>query len=630
MFDAVRNNKKIVQIFLVLITLPFALWGVESYVRDGSSVGEVASVGDRKISTQEFQESLREQQDRLRQQLGGRIDPAMFETPEMRRAVLDSLINKRLLSQYVSEHRLSIADADLAGFIASQPSLQEDGRFSAEKYAAVVASQGMSKEVFEQRLRHDLTLQQAMKPVDGASILGRTAAQRWVQAQLEQRDVAELRLSSDAYNSKVVLADDAVSKFYETNRMRYELPEQVRVEYVSLTQEGLLSQIKVTEEEIKARYASRADNYKEVETRRASHILFRVAQDASEAELKAVQTKAEETLAKVRKTPADFARLAKEQSQDPGSAAKGGDLDWFGRGMMVKPFEETVFALKEGEISNVIRTDFGLHIIRVTGIKAERVKPLAEVRDQIQKELLAEQSVRKFSEAAEGFGNVVYEQSDSLQPAAEKWKLPIKASDWMRKGQRAQAPFSNQKLLDAIFSEDAIKHRRNTEAIEVAPGVLVSARVVEHRPAALQALDVVKDAIRKQLILEEAGKLARKEGEDYLARLAKGEDVKLAWGTVRSVSRAASAEGGGNAARVVFKAEIGKLPAYAGTALPDGSYMLYRIQAVKAAAENDPRGAQLAQQYARLVAEEDFGAWLESLRQRYPVKVNSKALERKD
>ena len=630
MFDAVRNNKKIVQIFLALITLPFALWGVESYVRDSSNVGEVATVGNHKISGQEFQQSLREQQDRLRQQLGGRVDPAMFETPTMRRAVLDSLINQRLLGQYVSESRLAISDGDLAGFIASQPTLQEGGRFSAERYAAVVASQGLTKEMFEQRLRHDLALQQAMKPVDGASISGRTAAQRWTHAQLEQRDVAELKLSPDTYTAKVVLADDAVSKFYESNRARFELPEQVRVEYVSLTKEGLLSQIKVSEDEIKTRYASKADSYKQTETRRASHILFRVAKDAPDTELKAAQAKAEEALAKVRKNPADFARIAKEQSQDPGSAEKGGDLDWFGRGMMVKPFEETVFAMKEGEISNVIRTDFGLHIIRATGIKAEKVKALAEVKDEIQKELIAEQGGRKFSEAAEGFGNMVYEQSDSLQPAAEKWKLPVKSSGWMSKGQKMQAPFSNQKLLDAVFSQDSIKHRRNTEAVEVAPGVLVSARVVEHRPAALQALDTVKDSIRKHLILEEAGKLAKKDGEENLARLTKGEDVKLSWSAVRSILRAAPTGIAPDAARAVFKADISKLPAYTGTALPDGSYMLYRIQNVKAAAESDPRGAQLAQQYARLVAEEDFGAWLEGLRQRYPVKVNTKALERKE
>ena len=629
MFDSVRNNKKIVQGFLVLITLPFALWGVESYVRDAGQNEEVATVGDSKISLQEFQSSLREQQEGLRKQLGGRVDPAMFETPAMRRAVLDSIINQRLLAQYVGKAGLTVGDVDLAGFIASQPSLQEGGKFSPERYAAVVASQGLSKDVFEQRLRHDLAQQQAMKPVDGASITGKVPAQRWTHAQLEQRDVVEVKFAPDTYTSKIVLADEALAKFYEANRSRFELPEQIRVEYVSLTQDGLLAQMRISDNEIKARYAAKADTYKQAETRRASHILFRLPKDAPDAEVKAVQAKADEVLAAVRKSPSDFARIAKEKSQDPGSAEKGGDLDWFGRGMMVKPFEDAAFSLKDSEISGIVRSDFGLHIIRVTGIRAEKVKTFADVKDEIQKELLTEQGARKFAEAAESFGNMVYEQSDSLQPVAEKWKLTIKSTDWLSKGQKMPAPFANAKLADALFSQDSIKHKRNTEAIEAGPGVLVAARVLEHRPATLQALDVVKELIRKRLLIEEAAKLAQKEGEEHLARLSKGEDIKLAWSTVRTVLRAAPTGLAPDAARAVFKADVSKLPAYAGSVLPDGSYALYRVQAVKEAADNDPRGASLNQQYARLVAEEEFTAWLEVLRQRFPVKVNSKALERK-
>ncbi len=230
---------------------------------------------------------------------------------------------------------------------------------------------------------------------------------------------------------------------------------------------------------------------RKAEPRRASHILIRAAKDAAEAEVTAAKAKADQLLAQVRKSPDDFAKIAKENSQDPGSAEKGGDLDWFSRGAMVKDFEDVAFTLKEGQISDVVRSDFGFHIIRVTGVRPERVKPLDEVKADILAELKREAGVRKYAEAAEAFGNTVYEQADSLKPAAEKWKLELRQSQWLVKGGKLAPPFDNQKLAAALFSDDGVKNKRNTEAVEVAPGTLVSARVLEHKPAALQPLEVV-------------------------------------------------------------------------------------------------------------------------------------------
>jgi peptidyl-prolyl cis-trans isomerase D len=629
MFDAVRNNKKVAQVILAMITLPFAFFGIESYVRNAGTSEDLASVGDSKISMQELQGALREQEDRMRQQLGGKLDPAMLDTPVMRRAVLESLINQRLLALQSNKNHMTLGDADLARFIATVPALQENGKFSPERYAALVASQGLSKEAFEQRLRYDLAMQQVAQPVGEASIAGKAPAARWALAQLEQRDVAEVKLLPDAYAAKVSVSDEAVTKYYESNRPLFELPEQVRVEYLSLTRDAMLAQVAISDDDIKARYAAKADTFKEAESRRASHILIMVAKTASDAELKVAQTKAQEVLAMVKKAPNDFARLAKEFSQDPGSAAKGGDLDWFGRGMMVKAFEDSVFSLKEGELSDVVKSDFGLHIIRLTGIRPEKIKSLADVKPQIQAELQQEQAARKFSEAAESFGNMVYEQADSLQPAADKWKLTVNNSAWLSKGAKLPAPFDNAKLAAAVFSQDAVTHKRNTEAVEVASNTLVAARVAEHRAASLQPLDTVKESIRKRLMTEEAAKLAQKDGEETLASLNKGEDAKLAWGPVRSVLRAAPAGFAPDAARAVFKADSTKLPAYAGATVPAGGYALYRIVGVKPAAEDDPRAASLNQQYARVVAEEEFTAWISGLRQRYPVKVNTAALEKK-
>ena len=632
LFDIVRNNKRITQVFLAVITLPFAFWGVESYVRNVDSGSEVATVGGGKISQQELQAAMREQQDRLRQQLGGKLDPVLFESPAMRRAVLDSLITQRLLAEQARAAKMAVGDQQLAQFIATVPSLQENGKFSKERYEAVVAGQGMSKEMFEARLRQDLAMQQLALPVSEGGITGQAAAGRWLATQLEQREVNEAALYPESYAGQVKLAADAVQKHYDANRKQFELPEQVRAEFVVLARDALAAQAAPGEEALKAAYKANEARFKSPESRRASHILLRLDKAAPEAEVKTAREKAAGLLAQVRKTPADFAKLAKQHSQDPGSAEKGGDLDWFTRGAMVKVFEDTVFGMKEGEISEPVRSDFGFHVIRVLGIRPERVKAYDEVKAEIAAELKREAGAKKFSEAAEAFGNTVYEQSDSLKPAAEKWKLDVKQTSWLAKGAKLAPPFDNAKLATALFADDALRNKRNTEAVEVAPGMLVSARVLEHKPAAVQPLEAVKAEVEKLLVREEAAKLAIKDGEAKLARLQKGEAVDLKWTPSHAIRRSDPQGLAPESVRSIFGADAARLPTYVGTAHAGKGYALYRINSVKPGdnVKDDPRAASLQQAYARAVAEEEFAAWLASLRDKHPVKINKALLEAKE
>jgi peptidyl-prolyl cis-trans isomerase D len=632
MFDIVRNNKKITQGFLALITLPFAFWGVDSYVRNADSGAGVATVGGSTISQPELQSAMREQQDRMRAQLGGKLDPAMLETPQMRGAVLDSLVTQKLLAQQAQKARLTIGNEQLAQFIAGVPSLQENGRFSKERYEAVVAAQGMSKEMFEARLRQDMAMQQLMLPVSDAGIGSQAGAGRWLATQLEQREVAQVLLMPEAYAGQVKLAADAVQKYYEANRKQFELPDQIRAEFLVLSRDALGAQTVVGDDEIKAYYQSHADRYRVGETRRASHILIPAAKNATEAEVKAAKAKADELLAKVKANPGDFAKLARENSLDTVSAAKGGDLDWFGRGAMVKTFEDTAFALKDGQVSDVVRSDFGFHIIRLTGMRPEQVKPIVEVRAEIVAEIKREAGTKKYSEAAEAFGNMVYEQADSLKPAAEKWKLEMRQTQWMARGAKLPPPFDNKKLGDALFGDDALKNKRNTEAVELASGTLVSARVLEHKPAALQPLEVVRGNIEKRLVREEAAKLAIKDGEEKLASLVKGEAVKLVWSAAHNVSRADAKGVPPEALRALFKADVGTLPVHVGMGFPGNGYAIYRISSVTAGegGKDDQRGRALAQQYARFVAEEEFAAWMAVLKENFPVTINKAALESKE
>lgn len=627
MFDAVRNNKRIVQVFLALITLPFAFFGVESYMRNDASGGDVATIGDIKITQQQFQQSLREQQERLRTQLGGQFDPKMLENPEARKAILDDLINQRLLVIEAGKKNLFAGDNAVRQAIGAIEAFKVDGKFSSERYEAALRAQGMSPAGFEAQLRQDLTLQQLAGAIGQSGVVPRSVADRVLALQTEKREVMEYRLGLDAYLGKVKLADDAAKKFYDENATQFAVPEQAKAEYVVLSMESLAGQLAVTDAEIKAWYDGHKDRFLQAEERRASHILIateKLGKDKAKA-------KAEELLANIRKNPAAFADLARKNSDDPGSASKGGDLGFFGRGMMVKSFEDATLSLKEGEISGVVESDFGFHIIKLTGIHAAKEKPLAEVRAEIEAELKKAATARKFAEAAETFSNMVYEQSDSLKPVAEKYKLSIKSTDWIgRQANPANGALGNEKLMAALFSEDSVKNRRNTEAVEIAANTLVAARLVDYKAKALQPFDGVKTSIETLLKNKEAQLLASKDGEARLEALKKGED-KLTWGAAKSISRMDARQLPPLAAQSVFRMESAKLPAYTGVELPGAGYALFKLSKVQPGEKLDAARTQgMLKQLGNLAAQEEVQLYLAALRSRYKVEVNLAALESKD
>lgn len=632
MFDFVRNSKKIIQLVLAVIMLPFAFWGIESYVGKSGGGNEVATVGDTPISSGQFQQALREQQERLRQQLGGNMQE-LLDSPQFRRGVIEELINQRLIALHASKSNLMVGDDALIGFITSVPSLQENGKFSRERYQALVAAQGMSVEMFESQVRQDLVMQQAMMAVSNAALSGRMPSERWLATQLEEREISEAILHADQFTGQSKPTAEAVKRFYEENRARFEKPEQVRVEYLVLNQDKLIESTKVSEEEIKAWFQANEARYKQPEQRQASHILIRLDKNAPEADAKAALAKAEQIIAQLKSAPSEFSKLAKQHSQDPGSAEKGGDLGYFGRGMMVKPFEEAVFALKENQLSEVVRSDFGFHIIKLTGVRPEKLRPLGDVRAEISAELKRQSGTKQFATSAEEFGNIVYEQADTLKPAAEKFGLKVETSGWLAKDGQVAAPFANPKLLQAIFSDDAVKNKRNTAAIDVGANTLVSARIVEHRPAAVEPLEGVAGMIEKVLVRDAALVKAAEVGQANVDKLMKGEKLNLAWSPVRSVSRMNAPNLSVEARGAIFSAAVKSQPVYVGAKVPTG-YALYRIDKVKpyagsAGGESAARSQSLRQQYGQTIAQEDLLGWLAALRQRYQVKINAAALERK-
>lgn len=630
MLDSIRDNKKIVQGFLVLITLPFAFWGVESYIRNVDASNDVATVGGAKISQQELRSAMNEQQERIRAQSGGQVDPAMFETPQVRRMILDSLVSRRLLAQQARKSQLAVGDRELAHFIARIPAFQENGQFSKARYEATLSAQGMNQAMFEARMRQDMVMQQLVFPVVGASMAGDTASRQWLATQMEQRDVAEARLSPDDYLAQVKLSADAAQKYYSANPKQFELPAQARAEFVVLSGDALSAQLVVSDAEIKARYDAQVVKNKGNESRQISHILIAVAKDAPAADVQKAQAQAEEILAQAKKSASQFPGLAKRYSQDPVSAEKGGDLGWFSRGSLpVEAFKDVVFNLSEGQVADIVRSDFGFHIIRLTGIRSDQVKPLADVKMAITDEIKHETGAKKYAEAAEAFGNMAYEQADSLAPVAEKWKLAVQQTGWLPKGNRLPFPFNNAKLASALFSDDVVKSKHNTEAVEVAPGMLAVARVVEYKAAALQDFAVVKAGIEKYLMREEASKLAAKDGEEKLARLVKGEAIEFKWGPSRPVGRMVAQWMSPSGLQAVFKAKTDHLPAYTGIVIPGDGYAIYRIESIKAvtAGKDDPAMQAMGERYRQAIAEEEVAAWMMTLKDKFPVEINKSALE---
>ena len=628
MFHFIHNNKRIVQVVLALIALPFAFWGIDSYQRMGSAAGEVASVGRQKITEAEFNEELRQQQDRMRSLLGRNFDPAMFEGPEIRAHVLEGMISQRLLTQLAVRSNLTVTDDQLREIIASIPSFQANGRFSPEMYQETLRREGYPPATFEASLRRDLMLQQLSSAVTDSGIVSQAAARQAAQLQAERREVSEYLVPAAQFHSQVKVTPEQVGAFYESNRGRFRVPEQARVEYLVLNSDALQAREQPSADDVKAWFDSHLDQFQVKEQRQASHILIAVKQGATAAERAKATEKAEQILARLRKSPAGFADLAKKESDDPGSAPKGGDVGYFSRGMMVKAFDDAVFRLKLNETSGLVESDFGHHIIRLTGIKPGKTRSLEEARPDIELELKKQRAGKKFAESAEAFSNLVYEQTDSLKPAAEKFGLAMQKSDWITR-ESAQAPaLQNAKLLAAIFGDDAVKNRRNTEAIETSPGNIVSAHVVEHKPAAIRSLEEVRGDIVKELTRNEALALARKQALALIEKLRKGGDAAVRFGAARTISREDPKGVKPQGLAAAFRADRSKLPSYEGVEQPDG-YMILRVSRVVDPTLDEAKHKNIQVELSRAEGSREFQAFVASLRASEDVQIYKDALLKK-
>jgi peptidyl-prolyl cis-trans isomerase D len=624
MLEFIRTHKRLMQFILLLFIIPsFAFVGIESYSRFRENDNAVAKVAGQSITQQEWDSALREQSERLRQRLGEQFDPKILENPEAKRDILESLIKQRALAAEVARHRLSVSDQNLQQSILAIPGLVgADGKFDTQRYKTLLAAQGMLPAMFEARLRQDLSMQQASTAIQASSFAPRSVTSRLSDINDQEREVQEMMFNEASYLPQVKLTNNMLKAYYDQHGAQFEIPENVKVEYVVLDKNAVESQISLSDADIKAYYEQNIKRYSVEEQRRASHILISLKKDAAEADKAAAKSKAEGILLQLRKNPADFVKLAKQYSQDPGSAELGGDLGFFGKGMMVKPFEDVAYKLKQGEISDLVQSEFGYHIIMLTGVKPASVKPLDEVKTEITAEIKKQLATKKYTELAEVFTNTVYEQSDSLKPVADKLKLKIEtASNLTRQPQAANSWFNNKKFLNAIFSDDSIKNKRNTEAVEVAPNTLIAGHIVEYKPATKRPFEEVKATITVSVKQIEAAKIAIKEGKEKIASLKANNDNSGFSGS-KKISHIKDQGLNPLAVDAVMKADIRKLPTFVGVEFPGKGFGIYRINKVEQTPTPDVARRQGEQeQLANILSQQEMSAYLELLKQKANVQI---------
>lgn len=628
MLEAIRERQQswIAKLILALITVPFALWGVDSYLRQAGSNVAVAKVNGDSITVQQFGKSLQELRDNMKEKTG----PGFTDNPEVRKAVLDKLIDTRLLADEVKRGGYVISDEMLTKYVVSMPEFQKDGRFSQDVYDQVLAANGLTPSRFESRMRGDLLTQQARNSISGLAFAPHAASETTLRTQYQMREVSVFSFRPDDYLAQAKVDPAELKIYYDKHQNEFLVPEQVKLDFVIFSANSLIASMQATDEEAKKYYEENASKYQGDEERRASHILITFGAGKDEAAKAATRKKAEQVLAEVKKSPDKFDALAKKYSQDPGSAEKGGDLGLIKRGLMVKPFEDAVFSMSPGSISDLVETEFGYHIIKLTEVKGA-AQSYDEVRSQIRAEIMYQKALTKFAEAAEAFSNTVYEQSSSLDPAAKSHNLQVQKSDWMSREDVAKF-FKNDKLASAVFSDEVRKDKRNTEAVEVSPNTLAAARVAEARPASMKPFEDVKNAIEEKLKHMQAAKLAVEQGEKVLAELRKGGNGGgIEWGTSIMVDRQNPQGLSDSVLKQAYRMDASKLPAYVGAPSADGGYVLIRLSAVEDGMKNlDADGKKAANAgYSAVLGTEYLSAYMKSLRSRADIKINQDILSAK-
>jgi peptidyl-prolyl cis-trans isomerase D len=630
MLDFFRNHQRLMMFLLLLIVLPgLGIVGIQGFRGFFDESANVAEVNGHKITRAEFNNALRQQVDQARQMLGGQFDAKAFDTPERRQQLLDNLIQQRALADETHRLHLTASDGEVRQTLLSDPVIaslkKPDGSFDAERYTQLLAMQGMTPDQYQERVRYNLALQQIPNSVIATAFTPKSLAQHLTELAEQQREVQALILKPADYAAKVQPTDAQINAYYDAHKQSFATPETATIQYLVYSPAIAAASAQPSDADVKKFYDDNATRFRTDAQVRVSHIFIAAAKDASAADKQAAKAKAEQLLADVNAHPDQFAQIAEKQSQDAPSAAKGGDLGFVTRGSTAggPAFDDAAFALKQGEVSKVVESDLGFHILKATEVKPATEKPFAEVKDAIAAELRQQNAAKAFSENSEGFSSTVYEKAKSLQPAADKYKLTIQTATVSPQPNPALPPgnpLNNAKFLAAVFSTDSVKNGNNTQAIDVGNNTLVSAHVTEHKPSVVPALAAIKDVVRQKVVTEQELALAKQDGAAKLAELQKSK-ATTGFTPADKVSRTQAHGLPPAAVSAIYKVDPKALPAYVGVDLGDAGYSIFRVNALVPAAPVDAsRLAAAQQQLAQVYAQSEVEALVAGLRERSKVK----------
>ncbi|WP_431273321.1 SurA N-terminal domain-containing protein [Variovorax ureilyticus] len=623
MFDSFRKYNKIIMGFLFLLIIPsFVLFGVNRYEGSGKA-DKVARVDGADITRPEWEQQHRNEVDRIRQQAPN-IEPALLDSDAARYATLERMVRDRVLAAAASKSNMTVSEERLARLFAENAGLAAfrtpDGKFDREGF---MRATGRTPEQYEAAVRAELATQQVSLGISGTAFASAAQAAATLNAFYDRREIQVAQFKPADFASKVNVTDADLQAFYKDHSAQFQAPEAANVEYLVLDLDAAKKNIVVSDADLRSYYDQNSARFGSKEERRASHILIAAPAGAPAAEREKARARAEQLLAEVRKAPGTFAEVARKNSQDSGSAEKGGDLDFVTRGAMVKPFEDALFALKKGEISDVVETEFGFHIIHLNDIKPAVVPPFEKVRATIENEVRGQQATQEFAKAAETFTDIIYQQPDSLKPAAEKLNLAIQTANNVRRVPLpgAAGPLGNRNFLNALFAPDSLERKHNTEAIEIGANQLAAGRVTQYSPARALPFDEVKDKVRAQLVAERSAALAKAEGTAKLAAW-QADPAGAAFGSSVTVSRLEAQSQPPQVIEAALRADSAKLPVLVGADLGAQGFAVVRVIKTVPRTAPTPEGAkQESEQYGQAVGAAETAAYYEMLKNRFKAEI---------
>lgn len=608
MLQNIRDNSQgwIAKTIIGIIVMLLALTGFEAIFNSVGNSRNAAEVNGEEISQDELNQAMNMQRRQLTQQLGGNFDPSLLDDKLVRESSLRALIDRALLLQGTREADFAFSEAALDQLILQTPEFFVDGAFNASRFDQVIQQMGYTRFQFRELLKQEMLIGQLRAGISGSGFVTDDQIEAFARLEQQTRDFATITVPADT--AAVEVSDDEAREYYEQNTDRFRSAEQVVLEYVELKKDAFFDQVDVSDEQVTNLYQQRIANL--AEQRRAAHILIE-ADDASDAD---AREKIEE-IAKRLSAGEDFAALAKESSEDPGSANEGGDLGFAGQGVYDPAFEEALYALEEGQVSAPVRSEFGWHLIKLLGVQSPEVPTLESMQPELVRELKVQQVEQRFVEASKLLEDTAFESSDLAQPAQELGLTVHTTEAFGRDGGSGVA--ANRQVIQAAFSEEILIDGANSSVIELDPDTVVVVRAKEHLQPEVQPFDVVKNDIVAQLQRSKAAEQAREAGEALVASLREGVQADQQWQSVEAASR--NQEGVDPAVlQQVFrmpKPETSEKPTYGSVRLSGGDFVVVRLSGV-----SEPK-AELSeedkQSYRRFLAsrsgQQDFATYRQML-----------------